>query len=519
MYLRTHHFAAFLLAGAVFLGSFAWIGVQTPTALAACPSGTSVVFGSTSGTGSLSGIQTLKAHSTNTTTATSMTFRIASPTTVILGQGVLQGADWVLNWDSRNVPNGTYQFQAIAHYGANTTSDCPSGLVPYSINNVPTQAPKLTATINPAGLNAVYGQSATFAAYAIYVDQFGRQFTNPTGTVIRWTTAAGKLSYIDRPSTVLTALNAPGSYTLNLHVSLNGVSAAAVAPVKISTSPTTTTNTSPSPSPSPSPLVTNAPVTEEIPKDLTAAEVTRLATMPTVFRPTEPTNSKPLVAIKTLSCVEQKVGAERFSEISSGQSAPTAEERRLLAKCFSGPERIPATLAPVPPASVDELKSETGLVTVAGLKNHTITNEKGDKVDAILVTGTGAPNSSIFIYIFSDPMVLRAETDSQGKWSYVLQNPLEPGKHEVYAVAEKDAGTFVRTPAVPVQIAAAAPNSTDGSLVIESTWQPAQVAFAAGAVVMVIGALLLLLRLRRRKPAAVAPVVVNPGPPANAPPA
>ncbi|MDF2460943.1 MAG: hypothetical protein K0S68_346, partial [Candidatus Saccharibacteria bacterium] len=429
------------------------------------------------------------------------------------------GSDWVLNWDSRNIPNGTYQFQAIAHYGTNTTYDCPSAPVPYSVHNVATQSPRITATINPAGWSAVYNQSATFTAYAIYVDQFGRQFTTPTGTTIKWVTAAGTLSYPDKPSTILTARNAPGSYTLNLHVSFNGVSATAIAPVKITTSTANTTNTT---SPTPTPTASPAPIppTEEIPKEISAAEATRLATMPTVFRPTEPTNSKPTVAIKTLSCLEQKVGKERFSEISSGQSAPTAEERRLIAKCFSGPDKIPAALAPVPPASVNDLKPESGLVTMDGLRNHTITNDKGDKVETILVTGTGAPNSSIFIYIFSDPMVLRAETDSQGKWSYVLQNPLEPGKHEVYAVAEKDANTFVRTPAVPVQIAAAAPNSTDGSLVIESTWQPTQIAFAGGAALMVIGALVLLLRLRRRKPApAVAPVVVNPGPPANAPPA
>src|SRR5258708_31651459 len=39
--------------------------------------------------------------------------------------------------------------------------------------------------------------------------------------------------------------------------------------------------------------------------------------------------------------------------------------------------------------------------------------------------------------------------------SYVLQNPLKPGEHKIYAVAEKDSNNFVRTPAVPIAIAAA----------------------------------------------------------------
>ena len=187
----------------------------------------------------------------------------------------------------------------------------------------------------------------------------------------------------------------------------------------------------------------------------------------------------------------------RFKAISGGTDAATSEERLDGSKCFSGSERIPSTIAPVEPTRIAEVQATTSIVTLASAKNEIITNKTGDKISAILLTGTGAPDSDVFVYIFSDPMVLRAQTDKTGKWNYVLQNPLKPGHHEIYAVAAKDSNTFVRTSAVPVSIAAAATGSQDGSLVIESRWKPAQVAYAGGAVLMIIVAIFLLFRIRR----------------------
>ena len=71
-------------------------------------------------------------------------------------------------------------------------------------------------------------------------------------------------------------------------------------------------------------------------------------------------------------------------------------------------------------------------------------------------------------------------------------------QHEIYAVAAKDSTNFVRTSAIPISIAVAANGNKDGSLVIESRWQAAQVGYVGVAILMVIAALLLLIRLVRR---------------------
>jgi hypothetical protein len=190
-------------------------------------------------------------------------------------------------------------------------------------------------------------------------------------------------------------------------------------------------------------------------------------------------------------------------------------------------------LAPVAPANVSDLAPAGGTVSLGSVKNQTTTSKDGKKLNSLLLTGTGAPNTDIFIYVFSDPLVLRAQTDEQGKWEYVLETPLKAGNHEVYAVAEKDAGSFVRTSAVPITIAAAAPGGSDGSLILERQWSAAQIGFAAGAVVMILAALgVFFTILRRRRHSATAPApataatvapVVAPAPvtpaPAPAPPA
>lgn len=150
---------------------------------------------------------------------------------------------------------------------------------------------------------------------------------------------------------------------------------------------------------------------------------------------------------------------------------------------------------------------------MGSVKAHNSKSKDGKTISGLLLSGTGAPNSDVFIYVFSDPLVLHATTDSKGAWSYVLETPLKAGKHEVYAVAQKDAATFVRTSAVPITVAAAAPGGASGGLVIESKYSRAQVGFAAGAFALVVGGVfIVILLLRRRRPVAVVatPAAGNP---------
>jgi hypothetical protein len=508
MRVRSHHIAVSLSVGALLvsiLGSLVVSLADSSTALATCGTGASVVITSptnTSGGQPLNGVRGLTAYSTPTV-ASGMTFMLIAPNQTPIGEAVQNGSTWKLDWDTRNVPNGGYQLIAVAHFGSATTLDCASPALPIYIQNNPTQAPQLTATITPNNWDTTIGTSRTFSIDALYTDQYGRQsHVGPaTSNSFVWHTSIGSLTTTQGATTVLTASPTTGTGVLGATVAYAGLNATATAPIKVSAtssgSGSTSGNTSASPEPNSSPATgstTSAPGS-----DTTSDDTTRLATMPTIFRPVKPTNSDPVVALSTLSCLEKKVGFTRFQEISSGKSQPTAAERKTAAGCFSGPEPIPAVLAPVAPAHINEIEQTEDLIKVAEIKNTIVTNKEGKKITGLLVSGQGAPNTNVFVYVFSDPLVLRAQTDAKGNWSYVLETPLKPGHHEVYAVAEKDAGTFVRSSAVPISIAAAAPGSQDGSLVIERRLSPAQIGFIAGAVLAVLAAIGVLFGLLRRR--------------------
>ncbi len=504
MTLRAHHLVVSLMLGAVVLSSLALLTVSPPSAQAACATGSSVVVTwPKSTTGTVSGVVTLQAQSTPTT-ASGLTFMLLQPVQQVIGEASQSGSTWVLKWDTRNQPNGGYPVAAIAHFGTATSLDCASQAVPIDINNLATQAPTLQATVSPNTWQGAPGSTGSFSVDTLYTDQYGRQsHVSPQG--VNWHSTLGVANPPNTPNTLFMAGTALTSGQLFADVGYNGLAAHGIAQIKIATSASGSGSGTSSPRPTPAATTSSdGSLLSPTPAPLSTEDANRLAAMPTIFRPAAPTNSDPIVSLPTLSCLEKAVGKSRFAEISGGKSQPTAAERKLAQSCFVGPNPIPAVLAPVAPAHLTELPSTADLVSLASVKNHTVTSG-GKKINGLLLTGTGAPNSSVFLYFFSDPLVLRAQTDSSGTWKYVLETPLKAGKHEVYAVAEKDAGNFVRTSAVPITVAAAS-GGQDGSLVVERSWSTAQIGFAAAAGVLVLAALGVLFTIlrRRRRPAAVA---------------
>lgn len=503
MTIRAHHAAVVVFAGTLVAAAATWMALDVPRAEAACGTGSSVIItdpGTASTAQVLSGVRNLRAYSTPVT-ASGMTFMLYGTTSIPLGEATQNGSDWRLEWDSRNIANGNYQLIAIARFGTATTLNCASPVVPITIHNVPTQAPTLTSTITPSSWQATVGQTSTFSVDTIYTDQYGRKsHVSPTApNVLTWHSSIGSLGSNAGTSTVLRAGATPGQGLLMTDITYNNLTVHAQIPIKIVAAASTTTNPTATPKPSISPSPSPATSPPSTTTTATTSDSTRLATTPTIFRPETATNSKPVVGLPTLSCLEQKIGQVAFEQISSGKTRPTAEQRRLAVECFSGSQAIPAVLAPVAPTHIQEVeRASNNLITVSGIKNTTITNSEGKKVAGLMVSGKGAPNTDVFIYVFSDPLVLRAQTDNQGIWSYILETPLKPGKHEVYAVAEKDAGSFVRTSAVPISIAAAAPGSQDGNLIIERQWSTAQIGFMAIAFLLVLAAGGVTVTLLRR---------------------
>lgn len=51
------------------------------------------------------------------------------------------------------------------------------------------------------------------------------------------------------------------------------------------------------------------------------------------------------------------------------------------------------------------------------------------------ISGKAPANSSVLIFIFSKPVIAVVKTDSQGKWTYVIEQQLTPGAHTIYTTA------------------------------------------------------------------------------------
>ncbi len=58
----------------------------------------------------------------------------------------------------------------------------------------------------------------------------------------------------------------------------------------------------------------------------------------------------------------------------------------------------------------------------------------------LIITGNGPANTTLKLYIYSDPIVVTTKTDASGNFTYTLDKDLLDGKHEVYVTINDDTG-------------------------------------------------------------------------------
>lgn len=180
---------------------------------------------------------------------------------------------------------------------------------------------------------------------------------------------------------------------------------------------------------------------------------------------------------------------------------------------------MPSNFAPVAPTQVNQLPTAPN-VEIKNLQNTTRTDDTGKK-DVLKIKGTATPNSTVIVYIFSDPLVLTTTTDSNGDWSYSLEDPIESGKHEVYAVVDKGNGKYEKSNPFSFVIGkaeAAANNPNALSLKLADATSPTQTnrsmfMFIAGGVALVIVALIgfIVVMKNRKQPPSVTPTDTTSG--------
>ena len=146
------------------------------------------------------------------------------------------------------------------------------------------------------------------------------------------------------------------------------------------------------------------------------------------------------------ACLRAAVGEERFNAISSGESAPTPEERVRGEACFEVSQHpgdiAPDVILPLPADQVPYLPENTTAVSVDDVSqddeiDSSAETSSGDS-DVVLIEGTAPPGEIVDIYIHSDTSIVAStEADSSGSWSYTVLG-LEQGPHLAYATAKVD---------------------------------------------------------------------------------
>lgn len=183
-----------------------------------------------------------------------------------------------------------------------------------------------------------------------------------------------------------------------------------------------------------------------------------------------------------------------------GETRLTFAEFRKIQACLAASRFVvPTNIAPVQPESVAELTQDRAVQINPPSNTDSLINEERK---ALLLSGEADPDTTVLIYVFSEPLVLTTSTDGNGKWEYTLEDPLAPGDHEAFVVVEKD-GLPVRSDGIAFAVAevdASEDNPNGLSLaLVETPGRAAAGNFVLAASVVVFVALLFITRVVWRK--------------------
>lgn len=144
------------------------------------------------------------------------------------------------------------------------------------------------------------------------------------------------------------------------------------------------------------------------------------------------------------ACASKNLGSG-LDGLLNDNRRPNQTEFNALVDCFA-PQNyvVPSFLAPVAPKAV-KTTAETKNITFNDVLNRRSSDIDGRRVAKLVFSGTSAPGSKVLLYMFSEPLVLVATADDSGSWEYALEDPLPPGKHDVYAVVDRGDGEYERS--------------------------------------------------------------------------
>jgi hypothetical protein len=144
------------------------------------------------------------------------------------------------------------------------------------------------------------------------------------------------------------------------------------------------------------------------------------------------------------SCLQAAVGNERFELLSSAKIEPTDSEKTKANACFEKLNKAQKNFLPPPAEKLGFADIDTKSVNLANVSQFK--NEDKKVIGGSLkFSGKGIPNTNVYIYIFSEPLVVTTSTDENGDWVYELKEPLKGEKHIAYAAVKNSSGKLVRS--------------------------------------------------------------------------
>lgn len=387
-------------------------------------------------------------------------------------------------WDSAMVLDGDYRLHVRADFP--NTGPCHGDPIDIKVANatgVKLLQPVLSLKLSPTGWEGSTNVSVPFAAAAAYTDEYGKTRDVTAYTSFAWATSLGSIQSKGASSTYYSGPTG-GTGAVFLGGEYKGVRAKVQVPVRVHALAAAPTESSVEPAPAQAPATSTATPTAA----------------PTAAQPHRPVTTA--LSPATEKCITGRIPAAAFAEMRLGRRSASLEERLVISGCYDARGIVPARFAPVEPEAVRGLPAAPAeVLRVVPAKTVERTDQSGISRRGLKFSGKAEPGKTVFIYVFSEPLVLKAQADSSGNWEYVLHNPLKPGKHEVFVTMERAPKEFMRSEPLLISVAKAAEspdNPQGGGLELAATSRQAEIQYALAALLLVLVSIRLVFRMRAR---------------------
>jgi hypothetical protein len=390
------------------------------------------------------------------TTQTSLAYLTFFDGGTILGNGNASSdsTQWTYDIPASRLSTGMHQIRAQAYY--TSTSSCSTQVGYLNVVTTATGTYEFKISVTPLSLDAPTYTDKLFTAKAGFI-------TNGTGqdvtgsTSFQWGPTLGYIKQDGNPNDASALFNTgPGAGSGKLNVTAtyqtsNGQTYNASQVVNLNIfSPTTNTSDSSNTSGTSGSTSEGTTTTTVTNSDGTTTTLTNPdnTPLPPIANPVDflEKNNNALY-----TCMAKIIGVEELKKLQESQQRPPFEVFVKVMACLESSQGVvPAYIAPVEPTKVKDLRIDKKL----SVKN--IESAVGGDKEGIVLSGYADPDTTVIIYVFSEPLVLAAKTDSSGKWTYTLDNPLEPGDHEAYVTVEGDDAQPVRSGGFAFSIASVA---------------------------------------------------------------